>query len=245
MKKHIKQFLIITFILSYLCFGIIFFSNTTFVDIFSNPIYIVLLSLGFLSPFISTLILHVVYKSELGGLNGFINNFKVKKSTYSIITVFALLAAHYGLASILQIVDAYGEIIDFFKYFPIILLLLGSQEIGWRSIVQPYYEEGKGYYKSIIITGLFWAVWFLPLVYIRGFFIPPQFYMQFAAYLIGLSFLLTSIYRSSKSILYPILLSSLIFGLVPVIIFELGSMLIGLAILEGLIASFFKEKKFI
>lgn len=239
-----KQYLIITFILSYLSFGIIVISNTTFVDIFSNPMHILLLTLGFLGPLISTLILHMVYKGELGGFNSFIDNFKVNKSKYSIITVFALLATHYGLASILQIVDSYGEIIDFFKYFPIMILFLGSQEIGWRGIVQPYYEKEKGYYKSIIITGLFWAIWFLPLTYIRGFYISPNFYVQFASYLIGLSFLLTSMYKVSKSFLYPILLSGLIFSLVPVIVFKLGSMLIGLAAIEGLVASFFKERDF-
>lgn len=244
MNKHTKQFLIIAFILGYLSFGIIVFSNIQLGDVVANPLYLFLFVLGFLSPFISSLIVYTLNKDELGGLSGFVDNFKLVKSKESIIAMFALLVIHYSFGMILKNVGSYGSILDFFKYLPAAIVLLGTQEIGWRKIVQPSFEGDKGYYKSIIITGLFWAIWFLPLIFIRGFIVLPQFYTQFAAYLIGLSFLLTSLYRSSKSILYCVMLSSLIFALIPVIVFKQGFMLVAIAILEGIVASFLRDKEF-
>lgn len=243
LKKQVVQFLLIAFILGYLCFGIIALSNTLFTEISLNPLYLILLIIGFLSPFISSLIVFILNKNELGGASAFIDNLKLKLSNHSIILLIILVIAHYGFGIILKGVGAYGSILDFFKYLPIMVLLLGSQEIGWRTIVQPYYEGEKGFYRSVIITGLFWALWFLPLIFMKGFIILPQFYLPFSGYLIGLSFLLTSIYRGTNQVSYAIILSSLIFALTPVIIFKQGNVLLGIALLELFVASILKDKK--
>lgn len=244
MKKSSRQFLLISFILGYLSFGIIAYSKIQFGDIFSHPIYLTLFLLGFLSPFISTSIVFALNKEELGGLKGLINSFKIIKSKGSIILIPIFLISHYGLGLLLKNVSGYGSFKDFFIYLPMMILILGSQELGWRKILQPALEEDKGYIKSIIMTGLYWSLWFLPLIFIEGFIILPQFYVQFASYLIGISFLLTSLYKASGSILYPTILSSLIFGLVPVITFKQSFMLMAIAISEAIIGHTFKDKKF-
>lgn len=244
MKKISRQFLIIGFTLGYLCFGMIAYSNTVFSDIFYNPIYLSLFILGFLSPFISTFIVFVLNKDELDGIKGFINNFKIIKSKKSIILIPIFLIGHYGLGMLLKNTQIHGTIKDFLLYLPIMILIFGSQEIGWRKIVQPAFEDSNGYLKSIIITGLFWSLWFLPLIFIKGFIVLPQFFTQFTAYLVGISFLLTSLYKVSGSLLYCALLSSLIFALAPVIVFKQSFMLLGIAILEAIIGNIFKDKNF-
>lgn len=243
LKKNAIQFLIISFVLGYLCFGILAISNSLFSEIFLNPLYLLLLIIGFLSPFISSLMVYILNKNELGGVHTFINDLRLILSNKSILLVILLVIAHYGFGIILKAVGAYGSIFNFFKYLPLMILFLGSQEIGWRRIVQPYYEGEKGFYRSVLITGLFWSLWFLPLIFIKGFIILPQFYLPFAGYLIGLSFLLTTIYRVTNQIAYSIILSSLIFALSPVIILKQGNILLGLAGLEFLIANILKDKK--
>lgn len=244
MKKTTKQFLTISFILGYLCFGIIAFSNTLFGDIFSNPKYLSLFILGFLSPFISALIVFVLNKDELGGMEGFASDFKTIKSQKAIVLVPIFLLAHYGLGAALKNVDIAGGIKDLVLYLPLMILIFGPQEIGWRRLLQPDLEESYGYYKSVIISGLFWALWFLPLVFIRGFIVLPQFYTQFAAYIIGISFLLTSLYKASGSVVYSSLLSSLIFAFAPILVFKQGFMLVGIAVLEVILVSLFRDKSF-
>ena len=244
MKKHTFQFLIIALLLGYLSFGILVISNTSFGEIFTNPLHLALLFFGFLSPLISSVIVYIVKKSDLGGLPGFLNNFSMKFSNENFVLLIILLATHYAFGIIFNAVGAYGKFVDFFKYLPIILIIIGSQEIGWRKIIQPYFEKEKGFYKSIIITGLFWAIWFLPLVFIRGFLVNPEFYTQFAIYLIGLSFLLTTIFKITKQVSYSMILSSLIISLTPVIIFKQDNIIMVIAILEILVASILKNKEF-
>lgn len=244
MKRVSKQYLLISFIIGYLSFGIIVYSKTIFRDIFHNPLYFSLFILGFLGPLISTLVVFLLNKEELGGVKGFLGDLKMIRTSKSIILVPIFLIGHYGLGMLLKNAQLLGTIKDFLKYLPLMILILGSQEIGWRRIVQPAFEEDNGYYKSIIISGLFWSLWFLPLIFIPGFIVLPQFFTQFAAYLIGISFLLTSLYKASGSISYCILLSSLLFALAPVIVFKQGFMLIGIAVLEAIIGSIFRDMDF-
>ena len=54
MKKITLQFLIITFAIGYLSFGTLVLLNVGFGEILSEPLLLFLLGLGFLSPFISS-----------------------------------------------------------------------------------------------------------------------------------------------------------------------------------------------
>lgn len=232
MKKTTKLYLILSFLISYISFGIIVYSRIVFNEIFKSPLYLSLFILGCLGPFISAVIVKGINKDEL----------KFVRSK-SIILIPIFLIAHYGFNILLKNVYRYGNFLDFFKFLPIMLILFGLQEIGWRGIVQPTFEKEKGLIKSCIITGIFWGIWFLPLIFIPEFVVLPQFYTQFVAYLIGISVLLTTIYKSSKSILYSIILSTLIFALAPVIVLKQGFMLIGIAVIDAIISSMFKEYK--
>jgi hypothetical protein len=244
LKKITLQFLIITFAIGYLSFGTLVLLNVGFGEILSEPLLLFLLGLGFLSPFISSVIVHILHKDQLNGLAGLVDSLKSTMSPTPILMVLALLATHYGLGIILGNIGLYGSLIDFLKYLPIVVVFLGLQEVGWRKIAQPYLEEIRGFYRSVVIIGLLWALWFLPLVLIKGFIILPQFYTQFAGYLVGISFLLTTIYKVTQKITYPLILSSLIFALVPVIVFKQGNMLLLIALLEAILAGILHKKQF-
>jgi hypothetical protein len=231
-----------SFIISYICFGSIVYSKVVFEDIFSNSIYLSIFLLGCLGPFISSFIVYISNKEKLGGMKGFIGKLKIIKSPKNIVLIPIFLIAHYGFAVILKGVYRYGSIIDFFRYLPMMFVILGSQEIGWRGLLQPANEEKNGFWKSSITTGLFWSLWFLPLIYIPHFIILPQFYAQFAAYLVGVSLLLTTLYKSSGSIIYCVILSSSIFALSPVIVLKQGFILVGIALIDAIVASTFKDK---
>lgn len=244
MRKSSKQFLLMSFTISYICFGVIIHSKIVFNDIFSNYIYLPIFVLGCLGPLISSIIVHILNKEELGSIKGFINKLKIIKSPKTIILIPIFLIAHYGFAILLKSVYKYGTIINVIIFLPIMIITLGSQEIGWRGLVQPSIEEKSGFWKSTISTGLFWSLWFFPLIYIPKFIILPQFYAQFAAYLVGISILLTTLYKLSGSILYCIILSSFIFALFPVIILKQGFILVAIALVDAIVANIFKSKTF-
>lgn len=242
LKKSSNQFLLISFIISYTCFGLIIYYKVIFNDIFSNPFYLFIFILGCLGPLISAFLVHILNKEDLGGVKGFINKLKTINTPKNIILIPIFLGAHYGFAILLKSVYKYGNFTDFFFYLPIIIVILGSQEIGWRGIVQPAHEEKSGFWKSSISTGLFWSLWFLPLIYIPKFIVLPQFYAQFSAYLVGISILLTTLYKASGSIMYCMILSSLIFSLLPVIILKQSFMLVVIALVDAIIANTFGTK---
>lgn len=242
MKRISSQFLLISFIISYTCFGLLIYYKVIFNHIFSNPLYLFIFIFGSLGPLISAFLVHILNKEILGGVKGFINKLKTIKARKNVILIPIFLGAHYGFAILLKGVYKYGNFTNFFFYLPFVILILGSQEIGWRGIVQPANEEKSGFWKSSISTGLFWSLWFLPLIYIPKFIVLPQFYAQFSAYLVGISILLTTLYKASGSIMYCMILSSLIFSLFPVIILNQGSMLIAIALVDAIIASTFRNK---
>lgn len=242
MKKSCKLYLLISFIISYVCFGIIAYNRIPFKEVFSSLQYVLLFILGCLGPLISALIVYSLNIDNLGGIKGFISKFYYPNSAKLIKLILLFIITHYGFSILLNNIKVYGNIVDFFYYLPIMLLLMGTQEIGWRSILQPNLEERNGFWKASISTGLIWALWFLPLIFIPNFLILPYYYSQFAAYLVGLSFMLTILYKVSENILYSIILSTCIFALYPVLLVKQGFMQIAIVLIEALVVSMVKNR---
>ena len=242
MKKPYIQFLLISFFISYAAFGGIIYSQTSFNDIFLNPQYLLILLIGCLGPFLSSFFVYNINRETMGGTKGFIDSLKTVNNPKSIYLVPLFFISHYAFLMILKNIHYVDKISGVFYYLPFAFMLLGLQEIGWRGILQPSLEKNKDFFKSTIATGLIWSLWFLPLVYIPGFFILPQYYLQFAIFLVGISFLLSTVYRVSGSIFYSILLSTLIFGFFPIIMIKQNYMLLALAILEAILSSLYKDK---
>ena len=50
-----------------------------------------------------------------------------------------------------------------------LLIYIGlGEEIGWRGFALPRFQESFGLFKGSIATGLFWALWHLPLFFMPG-----------------------------------------------------------------------------
>lgn len=213
MKKICNQFLIITFAISYACFGAILYSGIHFSRLAEHPLYMALFALGFMGPFIAAIAVHGLNRETLGGIKGLWDKIIKVENSKSSYLILLFLAMHYIFAVSLKVIGDFSGFGDFIKYLPVMLVLFGSQEIGWRAIVQPRYEESKGFARSAIITGLMWSIWFLPLIFVPGFVADPNFFIQLSTYLVGISMLQATIYKKSGSILYCIIFSTLFFAL--------------------------------
>lgn len=212
LKKICNQFLIITFLISYACFGALVYSRLVFSQLMEHPFYRILFILGCLGPVIAAVAVHMVHRESLGGIRGLWAKLIAVENPKSALLIVLFLAIHYGFGAVMGILGEFRGLGVFLKSFPIMLVLFGSQEIGWRVIVQTRYEADQGFWKSTIITGLMWAMWFLPLLLIPQFVVYPDFFMQFSACIVGMGMLQTTIYKQSGSILYGILSSTLFFS---------------------------------
>lgn len=83
---------------------------------------------------------------------------------------------------------------------PIMIIGGGLEEIGWRLILQPELEKKMNVTFATLLTATTWSIWHLPLFFISG---TNQFAWNFLAFsitVIGLSFILAAIYKTSDSI---------------------------------------------
>lgn len=246
MKKSLLQYLTITFSISYACFGMLIYARLPFTELVKNPVYAALLALGCLAPLIAAGAVYVLGGAKFGGVSGLWNAARAVKKPKAALLIILFLALHYGFAVALRVVGAYGESAAFFKSFPFTLVLLGTQEIGWRMIVQPALHENKGFWKSSVATGLLQSLWFLPLLFIPGFVVHPDFYIQFTICIATYGLLQTTLYKQSGSILYCVVFGALFFSLTAVFPLLQNNTLLFVAIVDVVIAMtynsrFFKE----
>jgi len=89
---------------------------------------------------------------------------------------------------------------------PFIILSGGQEEPGWRGFAQPKLEERFNATIATLIIGTLWFFWHLPLYiwipYVSQY---GDSLLRGLIFQIGIAFLLTWIYNSTKSILMPIL----------------------------------------
>jgi membrane protease YdiL (CAAX protease family) len=85
-------------------------------------------------------------------------------------------------------------------YFPIMIVLGGLEEVGWRFILNPALERKLPFALACLITGVIWSVWHLPAFFIEGSGQAELNFFIFTIASIGLSFAYAAVYRISKSI---------------------------------------------
>ena len=83
---------------------------------------------------------------------------------------------------------------------PMMLLGGGLEEAGWRYILQPELEKMYSFTISTIIVSIIWWLWHLPLFYIQGVSQYGQNYLALGINVLGLSFALASIRKTTNSV---------------------------------------------
>ncbi|MGD9566757.1 MAG: hypothetical protein AB7V48_00275 [Sedimentibacter sp.] len=241
MKNSTKLYLILSISLNYICFGILLYKGASFDKLLENPIYTLLFCLGFLTPFISALIVRLVYKEEFGGIIGLKTELITIKEPKAVLLILFFLIGHNLFIIISQQFDRINNIANLFVYFPAIFLLIGTQELGWRSIVNADYEKINGFWKGTMTSGLFWTVWFIPVVMLRNFIIIPNALAMFGALLVGYSFLSQMLYKKSGSIFLSMLFMALMFSMSAVVDFKQSIVLFIIMIIDAALASTVKN----
>ncbi len=78
------------------------------------------------------------------------------------------------------------------------------EEIGWRGFLLPHLQENFSAFKATIILTIIWALWHIPFFFYRFNFTLGIGIGFFFGIFVG-SIILTSIYNSSKGILFPVI----------------------------------------
>ena len=91
-----------------------------------------------------------------------------------------------------------------FINLPLYIIGGGFEEIGWRGYLQPKLENMTNYLTSVLIVGVVWSVWHLPLWFIAGT-VQSALPFMYTVLAIILSFSFTALYKFTKNVFLCVL----------------------------------------
>jgi len=204
------RFFIITFLFSWIIWGITIFLNQDSsheIIYTSSGLIMPLMLLGAFGPAIGAFV-SLRSLNGKGAIKNYCKKFISLKFGWKVwFSIFLMLGFSCFMAWIIPEffgMDRMPSFLPNIFIFPIYLLIVtlfggGQEEIGWRGYILPFLEKKYGLILSSIILGVIWAVWHIPLWFIPG---TSQTYMNFIAFTfmtIGYSFIFSWVLEASEN----------------------------------------------
>lgn len=234
MNRLCKRYLLLTFALSYLCWGICILGNHKGVLVSESLVLNLLFLLGGFAPTIASYLSLKKEKRVSGFLEWLKNVFGLKQSlrSYLLLVFFALL---YLLP---QYILCGGNPVltwaEALMLLPLMLLGGGLEEAGWRYVLQPELEQKYSFTVSTLLVGCCWWLWHLPLFFISEAGQYGNDYLVYGVGIIGVSFALAALKKRTGSVWLCVLFHCLL-NLLPMA-FALEENMIGNAVTALLLA---------
>ena len=167
-RKTVIQYLIGTFVLSYLSWGIIILANQYDQLKYGTPISMILYLIGGLSPTIIACIV-LIRQKEVSGFKQICKEcFKFKQKFIVYGAIIILSAIPFILPFMTGNVVASAPFYVIIPMIPMMIFGGGLEEVGWRYILQPSLERKFSFGIASAITGVIWILWHIPLFLIAG-----------------------------------------------------------------------------
>lgn len=242
-NKVLKKYLITTFLMSWITWGILYLLVSNNILTFSSLPGTIIFTIGSFGPTVATLMI-LDFKLSFKSVMNFILSHKKKTILY--LLLFCILEiAILGLSSM--------ELNPEIQLYTIpILFLLAivfagcNEEIGWRGILQPTLERKMSFPLATIIVGIIWSCWHLPLWFIEGSSQQSFPFPVFIIYVTFQSFWLACLYKKTKSVFYCGILHALINILMMVFVLKVNLILIVgiiLVTILSIILYYYKDRK--
>ncbi|MFJ7953896.1 lysostaphin resistance A-like protein [Lysinibacillus sp. NPDC096418] len=210
MWKEIRRFLFYTFVSSWILWGGLAVLTQLNVIKFGTAFSMILFIMGGVTPAVCEVWLKQKYSSK-EEFQSFINSIKNPRHPLSwyLFTIGLAFAACF-LPTLWGGASTENPLYLALLLFPIMIIGGGLEEIGWRGYLQPTLEKKWSSFTSTLIVGGIWAIWHLPLWFVVGSNQMSMNFLWFTLSALALSFLLTVIYTSTKSIFLCIIFHALI-----------------------------------
>jgi membrane protease YdiL (CAAX protease family) len=247
-KRVTINYLIGTFFITYLMWGIIIAANQIGYLHYGTPISTILYIIGGNGPPIAA---YAVLKKEhkITGIKQFAKEafaIKQRPTFYVVVAVFLIL--YFGVPAAMQAVSRGAELYVGFLCIPFMIIFGGLEELGWRYILQTSLEKQLPFEIAASLTACIWAVWHVPLFFIEGTVQSTWNFGLFIIMVFGMSFALAAILYISKSIWLCILFHSMVNALASSWIIKDSIEIkictaISMIILSILIVKYYKRKR--
>ncbi len=152
--NQIWFFLLYTFSITWICWLTIIIGNKYFNTLwYGEPLFWIPYVIGVLGPAISSGIIYRQFNENLGE-KSFIRFIFSEKIDRRVWLIFGL----FSLWRLFMIWIAFGisrpiSILSIIINLPLLILLGGLEELGWRGILQPRLEKVVNYIPSVFIVG--------------------------------------------------------------------------------------------
>lgn len=209
-KRITINYLILTFLVTYILWGFIAFACKVGYFQFGTPISMILFAIGGNSPPIAAYFI-LKKAGKISSVKSFAKEafaIKCKPKYYAIIIGFLII--YFGVPALMGVISKGSDLYLSLLSIPIIIFFGGLEELGWRYILQPYLEKEFSFGIATLFTAFIWAVWHLPLFFIKGTVNSSLNFGLFTIMIFGMSFALAAIYYTSKSIWLCILFHTMI-----------------------------------
>lgn len=206
MSKKILQYLIITFAVTYLFWGLDIILSIS--GLYEHPTYnigIVFYLIAVCAPAIAVYILMQRDSDKRGILCFFKSSFTFNQPILEILLLGIFIVIRFGIPFIFGDVRVIGDWWQVVAFTPVMLLFGGFEEIGWRGYLQTKLENNFGFFAATLINLAIWLVWHIPLCFIKGTYQYSESYFWFSVSLTGSTFSLAAIHKVRGSIIPCIL----------------------------------------
>jgi membrane protease YdiL (CAAX protease family) len=195
--NRLAKYVMRTYVIGWMSWGMLILLIDTHVIPFSSPLGVILFAVGGYSPTIAAL--SVLEKRNPKSIATFIFHGNHKAVPY-VFLFCLLLASTYYLTS--RQFQPNMALYLFPVYWLEMMFVGGFEELGWRGVMQPTLEKSMPFPLSVLLTGITWAVWHVPLWFVAGSSQAAFPFLAFAASCVVLSFALAAIRKKTKSVIY-------------------------------------------
>ena len=200
MSKLCKNYLSFTFLIMLIGWGLCLLCSFNGNSLDENKWMFVPYLLGGLSPTIGSY-LSLKRNNKVNGMKEWLKNIiDYRHNIVSYILVVFLVLIYILPRCIISGYENGAPVFAIIFMIPMMLFGGGLEEAGWRYIFQPELEKKYSFMASTVIVSVVWWLWHLPLFHILGTAQYGQNYFAFGVNVLGMSFALASIRKSTGSV---------------------------------------------
>jgi membrane protease YdiL (CAAX protease family) len=209
-KMKIRNYLLLTFLITWGCWGTIAIANQFGALSYGLPLTMIIFLIGGNAPPIASYFLLKRW-GEIDGVKMYMKRFfNTKSSVKYYMIIVLILCVHFGIAAITGSTHRELPLYYGLLMYPMNFIGGALEEIGWRGILQPNMEEIMPNVWATVSVALIWWVWHLPLWFIVGTYQVGISFFYFGISVLGFSFLYAAVRMVTKNVFMCILLHGLV-----------------------------------
>lgn len=210
MNKLVKDYLLFTFLITAVCWGTCVLFSVNGFSLSGHFLLFVPYALGGWAPTFASFFALKKNHAVAGFKDWLKNVFDFKHSVFSYLMTVVL-----GVLFVVPqcLISGYEKGAPFYAIIVMIPLMIlggGLGEAGWRYILQPELEKKLHFVPATLVVSVVWWLWHLPLFFIAGTIQSGQNYALFGISVLGLSFALAGIRKTTGSVWLCVLFHCLV-----------------------------------